>query len=167
VTATRITFDAFPGDGTTQHLDARQVNLAYSTTGPNGSFIPVALDGNTGDGVIEGIIGSAGGVTLPAGSSETYTFRVSLAHNAPLSKTKPLVAFEAYLDQVDDASGSAATLGDTAAYQILVPAVATSSSSSTENLLVAIGALLALAGLVFVGWRVSKGPRGAPPPVSP
>jgi hypothetical protein len=166
VASTRVTFDAFPGDGTTQHIDASQVNLSYSTTGPGGPFTPVALDGTTSEGVIEGIIGSAGGITLPAASSETFTFRVSLAHSAPLSKTKPLMAFEAYLDQVDTASGSAATLSDTAAYQILVPTVATPSSSSTENLLVAIGALVVLAGLVFLGWRMSKGPREEPPPSS-
>lgn len=166
--STRVTFDVFPGDGTTKYLEANQVHLSYSTTGPHGVFVPVALEGSTTDGgAIEGSVEAAHGITLPAASSQTFTFRVSLAHNVPVSKTKPLLAFEAYLDQIDIASGSAATLGDTEAYQVLVPAAATPSSSSTENLLIAIGALVVLAGLVFVGRRMSRGPRETPPPASP
>jgi hypothetical protein len=166
VPSTRVTFTMFPGDGTTQHIDANQVDLSYSTTGPNGLFTPVALDGSTADGgAIEGSIESLGGITLPAGSSQTFTFRVSLAPNAPVSKTTPLLAFEAYLDQIDTASGSAATIGDTTAYQVLVPGAATASNSS-RNLLIAIGALVVLGAVVLFGWRKRKAPREAPPPAS-
>ena len=56
----------------------------------------------------------------------TWTFHVSLASDVPGSATIPLIAFEAYLDQINTASGSGATLADSYATDIKV----TPSSSS-------------------------------------
>ena len=58
---------------------------------------------------------------MPPKSSETITFHVSLASSVPVSKAAPMLAFEAYLDQVNSADGSGTTLADTYATDMKVP----------------------------------------------
>jgi hypothetical protein len=162
---TRVDFIIFPGSSKAKAVTASQVHLSYSITGPNGSFTVVPLTGTTANGnVIQSNVGPAQGVTLPAHSTQTYTFRVALAPTVPASKTAgPLMAFEAYLDQVDSADGSGATIGDTLASNISVPGVA--SSNTGRDYAIALGVfvvVLAGAGLVF--WRRHSGRPGGPPP---
>jgi hypothetical protein len=170
VPSNRVAFIMFPADGTTLRVDANQVHLAYSTTGPNGPFTPVALYGSTAAGnAIVGHIAPPQLITLPAASSVTFTFRISLAHNVPTSKTTPLLALEAYLDQLDTASGSGATLGDTYATEVSVQTAAL-SSNTLRNVLIAIAmalVVLAIAGLML--WQRHRHPPQAPPaqPVTP
>jgi hypothetical protein len=80
----------------------------------------------------------------------------------PVSKRKPLLAFESYLDQINPADGTAATLADTYAYQILVPSAA--STSTSLNMWAAIAAALALAIGSMTIWRTAKRPPQTPPP---
>jgi hypothetical protein len=101
------------------------VHLSYSTAGPSGTFTPVRLFGSTiKQGVIQGYVGPLQGITLAPDSTTTYTFHVALASNVPVSKKKPLLAFEGYLDQINPADATAATLADTYMYQVVVPSEA-------------------------------------------
>jgi hypothetical protein len=161
---TRVDFVIFPASATSKNVDAGQVHLSYSTTGANGPFTAVPLTGSTSDGAIQSFVGPAQGTTLPADSSETYTFHVGLAGTVPASEAAgPLISMEAYLDQVDDASGSGATLADTYAYDVRVP-TAVQSSNTTRNILIAVAAVAAVAAAAgaLVYRRRNRGRPGPP-----
>jgi LPXTG-motif cell wall-anchored protein len=141
------------------------VHLSYSTTGPNGTFTPIPLYGSTitkDAGAIQGYVGPLPGVTMAPHSSTTYTFHVALASNVPVSKRKPLMAFEGYLDQINPADGTGATLADTYAYQVKVPSEASTSSPPTALIALGGAVLLAIGG--FFIWRRGKRPPHDPPP---
>jgi hypothetical protein len=164
--STRPHFVIFPGDGATKNVNATQVHLAYSTTGPNGTFTVVPLTGSTiKEGAIQGYVGALGGLTLAPDSTRIYTFHVALAPSTPISHNKPLLAFETYLDQIDPADETGATLGDTLASQVKVPSEA--SIGGSQGMWAAIGAavVLLIAGLFF--WRTRKRPPHQPPPRTP
>jgi hypothetical protein len=162
--STRPHFVIFPGDGATKNVNADQVHLSYSTTGVNGTFVPVALAGSTiNDGAIQGYVGPLQGVKLAPDSTRTYTFHVGLAKSVPISGNKPLMAFETYLDQIDPADETGATLGDTYEYQVKVPGEA--SSNTTRNVLLAVLlpllAVFAVVGLII--WQRRQNPPHEPP----
>jgi hypothetical protein len=163
IISTRPHFTIFPGDGATKNVKASQIQLSYSTTGRNGTFTPVALSGSTiTDGAIQGYVGPLRGVTLAPDSTTTYTFNVALASTVPVVRRKPLIAFETYLEQINTADGTGTTLGDTYAYQVLVPSEI--SASTSVNVWAAIAAAL---GLVIGGlliWRTARRPPQQPPP---
>jgi hypothetical protein len=162
VPAIRPEFVIFPGDGATQNVNAGQVQLSYSTTGANGSFTPVPLTGSTiNGGAIEGWVGPLQGLTLAPDSTTTYTLHVGLATSVPASKSKPLLAFESFMDQINPANGTGATLADTYAYQVKVPG-STASSNTLLYILITVGVVaLAILGLAFWGRRQA---HGGPPP---
>jgi hypothetical protein len=162
----RLDFAVFPGTGTTQSVDDSQIIMTYSTSGPDGPFTDVGLTGSTADGnVIDAYVGNQRGATLNPGGTETWTFHVSLDSNVPGSTATPLIAFEAYLDQINTASGSGATLADTYATDVSV-----TSSSSTGGLstgwyvLIAVGGLVGLAILAFLMWRRHQRPTATATP---
>jgi hypothetical protein len=159
----RPEFVIFPGDGATQNVNANQVQLSYSTTGTNGTFTPVVLTGSTiKEGAIEGWVGPLEGITLAPNATTTYTFHVALASSVPASKHKPLFAFESYMNQINPADGTGATLADTYAHQVRVPSE--TSSNTLGHILITIGILaLAILGLAFWGRRQTHGgPPAAP-----
>jgi len=159
---TRPYFSIFPGNNTKQNLTAKQVHLLYTTTGPKGTFTAVHLSGSTADGnVIQGYVGPQQGTTLPANSTTTYTFHVNLDHNVPVSKATPIAAFESYLDQINTASGSGATLADTYAYQVKVPTATNSSTNTLWYILIGIAAAVCLALLGLFFWRRHGQPPAA------
>ena len=164
VEAAHVQFVIYPGTAKSKDVNADQVHLSYSTTGPNGHFAKLALSGSTSNGnVILGYIGPQQGATMAPKSSETITFRVSLASSIPVSKAAPMLAFEAYLDQVNSADGSGTTLADTYATDVKVPTAA--SSNTLTYVLITIGALvvvLAIVGLV-VWTRRKRQPQGPRP----
>jgi hypothetical protein len=144
--AIRPEFVAFPGTGTRKVVKAAQIRLAYSTTGPRGAFTTVRLTGSTGgDDVVQGYIGSQQGFTLPARSKTTFTFRIGLRRDTPVSKKAPLLSFEAYLDEINSASGSGATLADTYASDVRVPRVASTPTNYLWPVAIGAGVLAALA----------------------
>ncbi|MCL2418060.1 MAG: EXORDIUM family protein [Conexibacteraceae bacterium] len=169
VFSTRPHFVIFPGDGTTKNVNASQVHLTYSTTGANGTttgakgaFSTVPLTGSTiNGGAIQGYVGPLGGVTLAPDSTRTYTFRIALAPDVPVSHNKPLMAFETYLDQIDPADETGATLADTLAYQVKVPGE-TSTGGSLGIWAAAAAALALVIGGLLV-WRTAKRRRQEPP----
>jgi hypothetical protein len=118
----QVYFVVYPDSATKKSIDASQLHLSYSTSGPGGHFSTVALSGSTGGGNdITGHLGSASGATMAAHSTEKITFHVSLARDVPTSHSTPLIDFEGYLDQVNSAAGGGATVGDTLATDITVP----------------------------------------------
>jgi hypothetical protein len=121
IPAVRADFYIWSGTPKAKSIDASQVQVAYSTTGPNGTFTNVALSGSTADGnPISGDLGPAGGGPLAAQTPVVYTVKVTLAPGVPTSSAGPLVSFEGYLNQIDSASGSSATLADTTASDVKV-----------------------------------------------
>ncbi len=110
-------------------------------------------------------MGNQRGATLPAGASQTWTIHISLASDVPGSATTPLIAFEAYLDQINTASGSGATLADSYATDIKVTPSSSSGGLSTGwYVLIAIGGLVILAVIAWLIWRWRRGHPQAPTP---
>ena len=155
----RLTFDIY-GQPRAKGVNADQIYLSYSTSGPNGSFASVPLNGSTGGGgVIEAPVGPEQGTTLAPHATRTYTFHVALADSVPASKTAgPIIAFEGYLDQINPASGSGDTLADTYGTDIRVPTAA-SQSDTLRNVLIGIGAA-AVVALVILWRRRQSHPQG-------
>jgi hypothetical protein len=135
-------------------VDASQVHLSYSTTGPKGRFIPVNLNGSTGSGgVIEAYVGAQEGDTMAPASTRALTFRVALASNIPVSKTSPVMGFEAYLDQVNPASGSGSTLAGTPVVDVMIPGAA--PTNTLMYVLIGAGVLVVVLLIIVltVLWR--------------
>jgi hypothetical protein len=156
-----VVLPAVPHAGT---VKADQVHLSYSTKGRNGTFNPVPLTGATVSGnAIQGYIGPLRGNRIAPNSSETLTLRIALDGHVPVSKTKPLLALQAFLVQTDPASGSDASLADTNASPVTVPTGG--GSHMLRNVLVAIGALLVLVAVIgLLLWRARRTPAGASSP---
>jgi hypothetical protein len=150
-----LDFIIFPGKSSSPNVDASQVHLSYSTTGLTGAFRDVALTGSTSNGNdIEAYVGPQQGNTLAPKSSRTYTFEVSLASN--VRGANPLVSFEGYLDQINTASGSGATVADTLATDITVPGSSSSGLSTGWYVLIAVGWFLVVAIVGFLLWWEHK-----------
>jgi hypothetical protein len=166
----RPKFDVFPATGATRNVKASQVELSYSTTGPNGSFTPVRLVGGTiTDGAANGWVGPPRGITLAPDSTTTYTFHIALASDLPVSGHRPLIALESFLDQINPADGTAATLADTYENIDIEKHGTIGPSNAIGRILIPIGAAIMLAIASFLIWRrARKPPRGPPPqPTTP
>jgi hypothetical protein len=160
---TRLDLSVLAGTQGSPEVAAKQVHLAYSTMGPKGRFTDIALTGSTGGGAaIDGHLGPEEGTTLPPSSSKTVTFRVSLTSNAPVYKSGPLIAFKAYLDQVNTASGSRSTLAATSAGNVNVPTAAPTNMMWYIVIGVAV-LVLVLAVVVVILWRRHKRHGEEPP----
>ncbi|MCU1364849.1 MAG: hypothetical protein JWN39_488, partial [Ilumatobacteraceae bacterium] len=113
----QVDFSIFPAEGATTNVTADQVQLEWSTDstdGTDGTFTPVKLTGSTvEDGGIEGTVGDPGGATVAANSSLTITYRFSIDGSIAPDGDGPLLSFEAYLDQINPASGAGTNLADT------------------------------------------------------
>jgi hypothetical protein len=134
------------------NVDAGQVHLLYTATGPRTLFAPVRLVGSTSKGnLIRGYVGPLRGATLKPDTADTYTFRVSLAPGAQVAGNGSAVTLSTALDQIDPASGSAATIADTPATVTALPAA---KSNSHRTLLIVLGVLLAIIAVIGgVIWR--------------
>jgi hypothetical protein len=153
-----------PGRAQAKAVTAQQVQLSYSSNGSRGAFLAIPLTGSTRNGDdIEGYLAPSQLGTLARASSRTVTFHVTLARTVPVSRTAPLLAFQASLAQLDPASGSGSTLADTNVDDIKVAAAAKPSSGS--SVAVAAGALLAALlgiGLVMRRTRTVRPDAAAP-----
>jgi Phosphate-induced protein 1 conserved region len=148
----RVDFAVVSADASSPNVDAHEVHLSYSRTGPKGRFTNVALTGSTGRGAIEGHLGPDDGATLPPASSQTLTFRVALAAGVPVSKSAPIMAFAAYIDQFNTASGSRSTVAATSPASVSVPGSA--PTNTMRYVLIGAGVLvILLAILLIVLWR--------------
>jgi hypothetical protein len=117
----RVQFGIFAGQGATDNVDASKVALSYSTTGANGAFTNVDLEGSTiTDGEIQGVVLPLAGVTIPAGKALTIYFHIQLKAGVSTAGGGAGLAIESYLDQVNPGSGALDTLGDTLAYEVAV-----------------------------------------------
>jgi hypothetical protein len=137
----------FAGGAGAATVKAREVRLSYSPNGPTGKFVSVPLAGSTDRGnAIQGYIGPLRGTTIPPHSSEKLTVRVSLDRGVPVSTTRPLLLFHAYLDETNPASGSDATIADSGEVSVIVPAAAP-SSRTLRDVLIAVGVALVLVAI--------------------
>lgn len=159
--AARVDIELFPGSSKSKSVKASQVTITYSTTGPNGTYSPVKLSGSTGNGQsISGYVGAEQGSTVPAHGSQTVNFKVALSSDVPVAKGTPLLGFEDYLDQVNSASGSGATLADTFSTDVTVATVA---PSSTHTWWYVVGAVLVLVIVaLLIGMSRSRRRKAAP-----
>jgi hypothetical protein len=109
----QVNFELFPG-GSPGTVQASQVQLSYSAAGSSGPFTPISLSGDTASGdSIAGYEGPLQGSTVAAKSSVTYTLHLSVDGTVPKdADNKPLLAIEAYLQQIDSASGTGTVLDD-------------------------------------------------------
>jgi hypothetical protein len=152
-----LDFAVFPGAGTTQSVDDSQIKMSYSTNGPNGPFTDVGLSGSTANGnVIDAYLGNQRGAPIAPGATETWTFDVNL-DSVPTSNSTPLIAFEAYLDQINTASGSGGTLADTYATDIRLTPSSSGGLSTGWYVLIVVGGAVILAIVGIVLWRRHKG----------
>ncbi len=166
VGGTRLKLGIVAGTGSSGNVNADQVHLSYSTAGPKGIFTKVGLVGSTHDGnVIDAYLGPKQGAVLAGKSARTITFQLALASDVPGSKASPLVAFVAYLTQVNPASGSGSTLAETSATGIYVAAAP--ASNTMWFVVAAIAALVILVATIgTLIWRRRKGRRQAPSAVT-
>ena len=160
--AARLSFYIWPASSHSKRIKADQVHVTYSTTGPHGKFTVLPLTGTTGGGAaIEGYVGPQQGSTLAAGATDTITYHVTTTSSVPVSTHAPLVSFESYLDQVNSASGTGATLADSFATDATVHAAPQSHSLLIAAIVTGIVALLAAATL-FIWTRLRKSTPKAP-----
>jgi Phosphate-induced protein 1 conserved region/Invasin, domain 3 len=159
----RLKLAVLAGAASSGNVNASQVRLSYSTTGPKGIFTKMALTGSTRSGnVIEGYLGPKRGKAMASKSSRTITFQVGFASDVPASKTAPLVAFVAYLDQVNPASGSTSTLTESSTTGTFV-AVAPASNTIWYVVAAIAVLVLLLAVIAAVSWRRRNKRRRLPP----
>jgi hypothetical protein len=79
--------------------------------------------------------------------------------------SSPLVSFEGYLDQINTAAGSGATMADTLATDVTVPGGSGSSGLSAGwYAVIAVGGLIVLA---IVGWQLWRRRRQHPQTPTP
>ncbi|MCU1400339.1 MAG: hypothetical protein JWN62_3448 [Acidimicrobiales bacterium] len=133
IDSAQVTFAIFPGQGANDNVTADQVKLEYSTSGEDGPFADVELSGSTIDaGAIQGTIGDPRAMMVPVGvdvgAALTLTYRLTLDESVPTDGSKPLIGFEAYLDQVNQATGAGTTLADTGSTDAVVTAPAATPS---------------------------------------
>jgi Invasin, domain 3 len=160
----RLDLAVLAGAQHSPNVDAKQVHLSYSMTGPKGRFTNVPLTGATGGGAqIDGHLGPQQGSTLPPSTSKTVTFRVALSSSAPVDKSGPLIAFKAYLDQVNSASGSRSTLAATSAANVSVPTAAPNNTMWYAGIGAAVIVAVVLAIVLLLLWRRHRRRRQEPP----
>lgn len=121
VEGARVEFDVFPADGSRTVVDASQLHLAYSLDGGLGPFVPVALDGSTaGAGVVNGYVEPSEGISIAPHGEQTVTFRLTLDGEVPTSAKGPQLSLEAFLDEVNAATGAGTTVADTYATDVRI-----------------------------------------------
>ncbi len=103
--------------------------------------------------MIDAYLGPRQGTTMPAASSEAFTFRVALASNVVVSQSGPLVTFKAYLDRVNAASGSTSTMASSSSTNVNVPAVAPTNMMWYVLIGAAVVVVVVLAVVLAVLWR--------------
>lgn len=114
-----VLLSLFPYSDSSPIVSPKWVKVAASIGG--GAFKPLALN-TFDDGHVEARFrGPSGlGVTVPAHKKVSVTFRITLAANAPTRGGTPVFDVEAFLDQLNPATGTFTTLADTGYYEVVV-----------------------------------------------
>lgn len=92
---------------------ARQIHISVSWHGRRGPFRPVRLSGSTGEAGISGVIGGPRGFKLRGRHKLTLTYRIRVSKTVPRHRRRAILQFEAFLDQVNPATGADTALADT------------------------------------------------------
>ncbi len=150
IRSARIEFDIYPASNTASEVKASQIHLSYSTAGSSGASKQVDLSGTTGSGgIIYGYVGPLDGVTIAPHSTTTVTYHLDLASSVKTDAKSPLISVEAFLDQVNTASGSGTTLADTYATDVKAVAPAPFLGIGLAGVLIVVGIVI-LVGIVFL-----------------
>ena len=90
------------------------IRLSASTHGSGGPFVPLKISTAYSDGHIEArwVGPDKVGTTIPGHRKFTLTVRLTLATNAPSRGNKPVWGLEAFLDQLNPATGTFTTIAD-------------------------------------------------------
>lgn len=123
IRGSQVEFDVYASDTSKVAVDHSDLHVSYSTQGADGPFTTLSLHGSTADGsAIYGIISPKNGLTAHANSHLAVYFRMSAGRTLPTNSTAPQLSLEAYLDQINPASGAGTTIADTYATDVrLVP----------------------------------------------
>jgi hypothetical protein len=116
----RVAFEIYSIDEHSPNVRARQVHLSVSRHGRRGPFAPVRLSGSTGQAGISGVIGGAAGFDLRGRRKLTLTYRIRLGRGVPRRRRRPILQLQAFLDQVNPASGGDTGLAETRAGNVKV-----------------------------------------------
>jgi hypothetical protein len=109
----QVLFGISPPRAGSPVVQARQLQLSVSRSGPRGPFVPVDLGGSlAGGGSIVGLIGGEKGFDVPSGRTSTLTFRLRATRGAPRGR-RSILQFQSVLEQVNPATGASAQLGYT------------------------------------------------------
>jgi hypothetical protein len=121
VPAAQVFISFYPGASGAGQVNASQLHLTYSSTA-TGPFVTIPLSGDTAKGnSITGYEGPLQGSTLAPKSTATYTFHLSVDASVPKEVNgKPLLGIEAYLQQIDSATGTGTVLDDSYASDLHV-----------------------------------------------
>ena len=112
----RVDFVMFPGSEATDNIEASEVSLSYSLTGPSGPYHPVHLIGSTiVDGAVQGVALPPAGVGIAPHGTLRVDYRMTLSPRISTAGKGAGFSFESYLDEIDPASGAISTAGDTLA----------------------------------------------------
>jgi hypothetical protein len=109
-----VTFAIYAPTVRSPNVRAAQIHLSVSRHGRRGPFVPVALTGSTvNDAEIIGVIGGELGLELRARHTITLTYRIEVSTSVPRRRRKPILEFQALLEQLNPASGTDSVLGET------------------------------------------------------
>lgn len=109
----QLTFAIYGFDEHSPAVRARNLRLSVSRHGADGPFRPVKLTGSTGEAGIIGVIGGAAGFNLRARHKLKLSFRIKVKAGVPRHRRRPIFLFQAYLGQVNPATGNDADLAAT------------------------------------------------------
>ena len=119
IRSSQVEFDVYAGDKSTVAVHRSDLHVSYSTHGADGPFTTLSLHGSTADGsAIYGFISPKNGLTARANSNLTVYYRLNAGRGLPTKGTAPRLSLEAYLDQVNPATGAGTTIADTYAADV-------------------------------------------------
>jgi hypothetical protein len=110
---TQVHFLIFVPFYNSPNVTAHQVHLSLSWHGHRGPFNQVRLTGSTSNTAgILGVIGGPTGFNLRAKHTDTLTYRITVSKSVP-RRRRPILQFQAFLDQINPASGADSVLAAT------------------------------------------------------
>jgi hypothetical protein len=120
ISGAQASFAIYSAGSHPPNVRARQVHVSVSFHRYRGPFVPVRLTGSTGEAGITGVIGRAAGFTFRARHKLTLTYRIRVSRHVPRRRHGPIFQFQAYLGQVNPASGGDTALTETRTVDVKV-----------------------------------------------
>jgi hypothetical protein len=114
----RVELWIFSPNASAPIVRAGQIKLSVSRHGRGGPFVPVRLTGDT-DSSIFGVVGGATGYRISAHHLNKLTYRITAARSVPLRR-RPILQLQAFLTQVNPATGADGVLADSGLRNVTV-----------------------------------------------